>query len=144
MSQHTCSVGRSGALGMRQGRATHFAALWLCQWGRGQRGNNATCLACALLSRYLHFLLPPQPPQVFTARRSEALFCLCWSLGLRDLSRSPVVPPSLSTHKRGAVQSTSRCHAECPLHPSCPSPPLLPVWMDVSSLTPWLSDFHTV
>ena len=24
------------------------------------------------------------------------------------------------------------------------SPPLLPVWMNVSSLTPWLSDFHTV
>ena len=28
--------------------------------------------------------------------------------------------------------------------PSCPSPSLLPVWMNVSSLTPWLSDFHTV
>ena len=27
--------------------------------------------------------------------------------------------------------------------PSCPSPPLLSVWMNVS-LTPWLSDFHTV
>ena len=26
----------------------------------------------------------------------------------------------------------------------CPSPPLLPVWMNVSSLTPWLSDFHTI
>ena len=28
--------------------------------------------------------------------------------------------------------------------PGCPSPPLLPLWMNVSSLTPWLSDFHTV
>ena len=28
--------------------------------------------------------------------------------------------------------------------PGCPSPPLLPVWMNVSSLTPWLSDLHTV
>ena len=28
--------------------------------------------------------------------------------------------------------------------PSCSSPPLLPVWMNVSSLTPWLLDFHTV
>ena len=28
--------------------------------------------------------------------------------------------------------------------PSCLSPPLLPVWMNVSSLTPWLLDFHTV
>ena len=26
----------------------------------------------------------------------------------------------------------------------CPSPPLLLVWMNVSSLSPWLSDFHTV
>ena len=28
--------------------------------------------------------------------------------------------------------------------PGCPSPPLLPVWMVVSSLSLWLSDFHTV
>ena len=28
--------------------------------------------------------------------------------------------------------------------PSCLSPPLLPVWINVSSLAPWLSDFHTV
>ena len=27
---------------------------------------------------------------------------------------------------------------------SCPSPPFLPVWMNVSSLTPWLSHFHTI
>ena len=31
-----------------------------------------------------------------------------------------------------------------PLHPSCPSLSLLPVWMNVSSLSPWLSNFHTV
>ena len=34
------------------------------------------------------------------------------------------------------------CHESCP--PRCPSPPLLPVWINVSSLTPWLSDFHIV
>ena len=28
--------------------------------------------------------------------------------------------------------------------PSCVSLPLLPVWMNVSSLTPWLLDFHTL
>ena len=28
--------------------------------------------------------------------------------------------------------------------PGCPSAPLLPVWMNVSSLTSWLLDFHTV
>ena len=34
------------------------------------------------------------------------------------------------------------CH-ECSAL-GCESPPLLPVWMNVSSLTPWLPDFHTV
>ena len=34
------------------------------------------------------------------------------------------------------------CHKSSP--PNCPSPPLLPIWMNVSSLSPWLSDFHTV
>ena len=28
--------------------------------------------------------------------------------------------------------------------PGCPSPPLLLVWVSVSSLSPWWSDFHTV
>ena len=32
----------------------------------------------------------------------------------------------------------------CSLHPNCPSLPLLPVWTNVFSLTPWLSDFHIV
>ena len=66
-------------------------------------------------------------------------------------SFSPVVPPGLSTHKCGTTQSASHhlpwssscCLASSPLHPSCPSLPLLPVWMNVS-LTPWLLDFHTV
>ena len=34
------------------------------------------------------------------------------------------------------------CHESSP--PGCPSPPLLPIWMNVSSLTPCLLDFHTV
>ena len=34
------------------------------------------------------------------------------------------------------------CHTSSP--PSCLSPPLLLVWMNVTSLTSWLSDFHTV
>ena len=31
-----------------------------------------------------------------------------------------------------------------PLSPSCQSLPLLPVWVNVSCLSPWLSNFHTV
>ena len=83
-----------------------------------------------------------------------------WNPGLCGLSRFPVVPPGLSTHKCGTIRSTSHCLAgsaryclvlsahhhlaASTLHPACPSPPLLPVWMNVSSLTPWLSDFHRV
>ena len=40
--------------------------------------------------------------------------------------------------------SSSYCLTMSPVCPSCPSLPLLPVWMNVSSLTPWLSDFHVV
>ena len=32
----------------------------------------------------------------------------------------------------------------CAILPRCLSPPLLPVWMNASSLIPWLSDFHTI
>ena len=40
--------------------------------------------------------------------------------------------------------SQSGCIATSPVHPGCLSLPLLPVWMKVSSLSPWLSDFHVV
>ena len=51
---------------------------------------------------------------------------------------------------QSVTRSTSCCLASQLLPyqesspPSCPSPPLLQVWMNVSSLSPWLSDFHTV
>ena len=40
------------------------------------------------------------------------------------------------------VRQPPPCSESSP--PGCPSPPLLPVWMNVSSLSPWLLDFHTV
>ena len=42
------------------------------------------------------------------------------------------------------TQSSSRYLAMCPLHTGCPSPPLLQVWINLSSVIPWLWDFHTV
>ena len=98
------------------------------------------------------FLPLPQPPQVFTARGFEALFPLRWNPGLCGLSHSPVVPPGLSALKCGTAQSAS-CRLAHPHPPvpclessplGCPSPSLLPIGMNVSSLTPWLLDFHTV
>ena len=51
--------------------------------------------------------------------------------------------PGLPAHKCGtALHQLPPCH-ESSL-PSCPSPPLLSVWANVFSLTPWLLDFHTV
>ena len=41
---------RGGALGIRQGRATLFAALWSCMWGRSQRRNNVACSVLIPLS----------------------------------------------------------------------------------------------
>ena len=40
------------------------------------------------------------------------------------------------------VQQSLPCCKSSP--PGYPSPPLLLVWMNVSSLAPWLSNFHTV
>ena len=95
------------------------------------------------------FLQPPQCPQIFTARGFEAFFSLHWNPGFHGLSHSTVVPPGLSTHRCWTTQSarywltpsSSHCLVTHPLHPICLSPPLLPVWMNVSSLTPWLLDF---
>ena len=96
------------------------------------------------------FLPPLQPPQVFTARGFEALFphavTLGWKVCLTPQLFLPVNPhtsvgPPASASPTG---SSSHCLATHPFCPSCPSLPLLPVWMNVSSLPPWLSDFHTV
>ena len=86
-----------------------------------------------------------------------------WNSGLCGLSHSPVVPLGLSIHTWYCLVhqppppsidqlpppppwSSSHCLDASPLYPGCPSPPLLLVWMNqsVSSLTPWLLDFHTV
>ena len=89
-----------------------------------------------------------------------------WNPGLCGLSCSPAVPTGLSAHECGTTRSSGHhlawsgsqhlarpsppapvlqpppCHKSSP--PSCPSLPLWLVCMNVSSLTPWLLDFHTV
>ena len=67
-----------------------------------------------------------------------------WNPGLCGLSHSPVVPPSLSTHKCGppSLPAATLLHILSAL--ASLSLSLLLVWMKVSSLTPWLSDFHTI
>ena len=88
----------------------------------------------------------------FCSWRLWGFICPCWNPGFLSLSPSPLVPPSLTTGKCGTTCSASRhllwwsnCSLSVsPLHPGCPFPTLLLVLVNVSSVTPWLSDFHTV
>ena len=68
---------------------------------------------------------------------------LC-SLSWAGIPCSSVIPPSFYQHECGTNWSPSAASPACPLHPGCQSLPLLLVRMNVSSLTLWLSDFHTV
>ena len=102
------------------------------------------------------FLLLLQPPIGVFSQRFEALFpgagalgcavCLAPQFFLPVYPHANVGPPaSPAAALLGSwaaalpwVLSTG------PVHPNCPSLPLLLIWMNVSSLSPWLSDLHTV
>ena len=120
-------------------------------------------LQLALLWGWEFLPLLPQPPQVFSIRGLRPYFPLLeprvvWSVSvLLPRCSSQFIctwmwdhlvhnsPPRWVCQPQpcpALVLQPLSCH-ESSL-PSCPSPPLLPVWMNVSSLTPWLSDFHTV
>ena len=90
------------------------------------------------------------PTSVFN-QRFEALFPHAGTLGCEVchpvhqlLPRWPAAAlPALihSPPPRWVHQPPPCCASSLP---GCPSPPLLLVWMNVSSLSPGLSDFHTV
>ena len=92
-------------------------------------------------------------PTGFYRQTFWGFFPPCKNPGLCGLSRSPVVlssylhanggPPSLPPAALPAGTSSHSLSMH-PVRPSCPSPPLLPVWMNVSSLNPWLWDFYIV
>ena len=100
------------------------------------------------------------PTGVFN-QRFEALFphtgtvgcavCLASQLFLPVYLHMNVGQPSLqSATSQGLPAATVpalvlqllSCHESS--SPGCPSPPLLPVWTNVSSISPWLSDFRAV
>ena len=90
------------------------------------------------------------PTGVFN-QRFESLFPLTGTLGcevylilhlfLLVYLHANVRPLSPQAAARWACQLPP-CHESSPS--GCLSPPLLPVWMNVSSLSPWSSDFHAV
>ena len=134
-------------------------------WGRGLRGSSAASrvggLVCVLgpcgslqwtlLWGWEFLLLPPQPPQVFSFSGLRRYFPMLelwvvWSVTGSTSCCLPgqlqlCLPLSTICHISG---SASHCLATSPLRPGCPSLPFLLVWINVSSLSPWLSDFHTV
>ena len=95
------------------------------------------------LSCEAEFLLSPQPPQVFSVRALRLYFPALepWVVG-------SVLLPSCSSQFISMQMWDLPVHQLLPCHKSspssCPSPPFLPVQMSVSSLTPWLLDFHTI
>ena len=104
---------------------------------------NSGSLQQTLLWGWESFLLL-QPPKVFTTRGFEALLlcavtldcqiCLAPQLFLLVYLHTNVGPPGPPAAALPWVL----------LALAAPPPPLLPIWMNVSPLTPWLSDFHTI
>ena len=127
-----------------------FLGGWICVHSR-------TCgsLQRTLLWGWEFLLLLPQPPQVFSVRGFQALFPGTGTLGCASVSLPSCSSQFICTQMwdpqvrqpwphwvRQLVLQPLPCSESSP--PSCLSPPLLPVWMNVSCLTPWLLDFHTV
>ena len=90
------------------------------------------------------------PTGVFN-QRFETLFPRAGALGcsvchpvhqLLPCQPASTLPTLLHNPPPPWVHQPPPCLKSSP--PGCPSPPLLLVWMNVSSLTSWLSDFHTV
>ena len=89
------------------------------------------------------------PTGVFS-QRFEALFPPHWNSGLLCHLVHPLLPCWPVAAWPAPLHNPPPCWVRQPPSgqesspPCCPSPPLLPVWMNVSSLSPWLLDFHTV
>ena len=140
-------------------------------WGRGLRGNNVTYSALYQISvTYPATHKQSGPfwcwfPSGWACVHSRTL----WVSPKNSPVRLRVSPTASSTPTdvfnqwfealfptlelwvaQSVTLSTSCCLASQSLPclvsslPGCPSSPLLLVWMNVCSLTPWLLDFHTV
>ena len=82
------------------------------------------------------------PTGVFS-QRFEALFSQARTLGC-SVCLAPQLFLQIYPHTNVGPPSPPAAASPQVLSAHCPSLPLLPVWMNISSLTPWLLDFHTV
>ena len=115
-----------------------FLGRWLCVYSR------TPWVSPTSSSVWLGVSSTATSPTGFYSQRFWGFRFPRWNPGLLNLSNSPIVPPGLSTCKCAITRSASHHLATLPLCPSCPSATLLPVWMNVSSLIPWLLNFYTV
>ena len=102
------------------------------------------CFKRSLLKIWCFFFLSPRPPLVFTVRSYRDLSSWRWTTGVlgglvwgwdHSLPRYPSRFLS-TTHECGTTHSSTSLSHSMTL-------PLLPIWMNVASLNPWLSDFYT-
>ena len=122
-----------------------FLGVWACKCSR-------TAWAPPTVSP-LRLAVSPSAatPTGFYCQRFWACISPCWNPALCGLSHSPVAPLGLASCECGTPWTTScpisllfcqppPCHMSC--LPQLPISTLLPVWMNVSCLTPWL--FETI
>ena len=89
--------------------------------------------------------LPPQPPQVFSVRALRLYFPLLEPWVVRSVLLPNCSFQFLCMRMRDHPLYQPPTRPVLQPQPCCESfPPLLPVWVSVSSLIPWLSDLHTV
>ena len=164
---------RCGALSIHQGGANHFAALSVGEGPEREQcqflgscpafshfpaihkqtgpsdfrvgGLGYVLWPCGPLQQILGVSPTTATPTGFYSQTFWGFSSQCWNPGLCCLPRSPVVPSGLSTDECGTTRSASYRLTQPGLSPCCMcSLSLLQVWMNMSFLTPWLSDFHTV
>ena len=112
-----------------------FEALFPCAGALG-------CMVCFAPRRLSQFIcvrvwglgmLPTAPPAPFSATLSLAFSVYLRECGAAGSASGQTACPVRPTFR----QSRSRHGNASPLRPGCPSPPLLPVWMNVYFLFPW-------
>ena len=78
---------------------------------------------------------------------AETLGCVVWpgaSIAYSQGIPPNFYPPHISVRPSvPLLPPLPPCTAPHPLFPGSATALLLPVWMNVASLNPWLSDFHT-
>ena len=84
----------------------------------------------------LRLYFPALEPGLHDCLTPQLFFLVCPHANVRLPTRPATASPALVLWLPPSSESSPPN--------SCQSPPLLLVWMDVSSLTSWLLDFHTV